>query len=99
MPLFSRQRGRTRRVSLEKVQPSEMILSGNGAPRGRFTFAVLLGMLFAVLLIVAVISGRPPLKYFPGDVARADVHARVGSCWFSVIPALLGPVASGARTA
>ncbi|KPL01876.1 MAG: hypothetical protein AMK75_03620, partial [Planctomycetes bacterium SM23_65] len=77
MPLFSRQRGRTRRVSLEKVQPSEMILSGNGAPRGRFTFAVLLGMLFAVLLIVAVISGRPPLKYFPGDVARADVHARV----------------------
>ena len=25
----------------------------------------------------AVISGRPPLKYFPGDVARADVRARV----------------------
>ncbi|HUW55839.1 MAG TPA: hypothetical protein VMZ92_04335, partial [Planctomycetota bacterium] len=77
MPLFSRQRGRSRRVSLEKVLPPEMVNGGDGSPHGRPSPPVLLGLLFAVLLVLAVVSGRPPLKYSPGESARADVHARV----------------------
>ena len=76
-PLVSRQRGRNRRVSLEKALPPEMANGGNGTAHGRGTPPVLLGLLFAVLLVAAVVSGRPPLKYSPGESARSDVHARV----------------------
>jgi len=76
-PLF-RQRGRARRVSPDKTQPPDELTNRAGALRIRtFIPAILMGLLFAVLVVVTVVSGHPPLKFYPGDVAPADVRARV----------------------
>ena len=77
MPLFSRQRQRKRRVSVEKTRTpgsgEEMrrhALRGLGGP-------ILLGALFAALLVFVMILGQPPLRYFVNDTPATDVRARV----------------------
>ena len=77
MPLFSRQRGRPRRVSLDKVQPPDMVGTGNGTHVTGTTPAVLVGVLFAALLVLAVVSGQPPLRFTKGEIVSADVLARM----------------------
>ena len=64
-------------MSLEKVQPPDMADGVTGRPVAGLGSAVILGALFAALVVLVVVSGRAPLRFSLGDVATEDVRARV----------------------
>lgn len=75
MQIFPRQAGRPRRVGPDKVRvPLSAV--GEHEPVG-WVRPLLTGVVFAVLLVLAMTWGRPPLKYAPGDTAGIDITARV----------------------
>ena len=76
MPLFGRQRSRSKRVFLHKMLPAS---GGDGRPALAVRHRVSLLLLWVVLTagtVGVMYLGRPPLPYTLGDAAKQDVYAR-----------------------
>lgn len=76
MGLFSRQRTRTRRVTVHKVRPG-----GNGDRRPRLAAAqvrpaIVVTLVVAAAAVALLYFGNPPLRYHLGDTVNRPEYAR-----------------------
>ena len=76
MPLFFRQRPRTRRVPLNKVLPGS---NSGGHPElepKNILPTVLIWVALTAATVALINLGNPPIRYTLGDTAEVNVYAR-----------------------